>query len=65
MSGRCFAPRQAPVGAVGVRLKVGEGDVDKRLAVVGDREWRGGVPTNPTPFVEMPIDWRHAFGGPS
>jgi uncharacterized protein YjbI with pentapeptide repeats len=65
VAGRCFAPGQQPAPVVGVRVKVGEGDVDKRLAILGDRHWRSGGPSQPTPFVEMPIDWKHAFGGPS
>jgi uncharacterized protein YjbI with pentapeptide repeats len=40
------------------------GDIDKRVAVLGDRYWQKGVPTAPEPFVVMPVDWGHAFGGP-
>lgn len=62
VAGRCFAPGGRPTPASFVRAKIGE--VDKRLSVIGDREWQRGVPTAPVPFVEMPVDWAHAFGGP-
>jgi uncharacterized protein YjbI with pentapeptide repeats len=36
----------------------------KTLHVFGDRFWIDGRPSPPLPFEAMPIDWRHAFGGP-
>ena len=36
----------------------------KTLHVFGDRFWLDGRATPPQPFDAMPIDWRHAFGGP-
>jgi len=62
VGGRCYAPGGAPVGATYVRATVGS--LDKRLAVIGDREWRDGLPSAPQPFVEMPLTWERAFGGP-
>ncbi len=50
-----------PVPASFVRVRVGS--VDKRLAILGDREWKHGVPSAPLPMTTMPIDWAHAFGG--
>lgn len=45
--------------AVGVEAMGGY----KVVNVVGDRVWRHGVPTEPTPFTKMPLDWTRAFGG--
>ncbi len=61
VTGSCFPPGGIARAASYVRLALGP--VDKRLAVLGDRSWRGGVPTEPVPFTEMPVDWAHAFGG--
>lgn len=61
VTGKCHVPGGAPLPVSFVRVQMGA--VDKRLAVLGDRQWRYGVPTEPTPFVSMPIDWQHAFGG--
>src|SRR5262249_35834510 len=58
--GRCFPPG-GKRAATYVRVQLGP--IDKKLAVVGDRVWKHGVPTDPQPFTEMPIDWAHAFGG--
>ena len=51
-----------PVPALEVRVRVGS--IDKALAVVGDRQWRGDVAGSPAPFEELPITWERAFGGP-
>ncbi len=59
--GSFFAPPGKPVTASFVRARLG--NIDKRLAVVGNRTWRNQVPTEPEPFTTMPIDWAHAFGG--
>ena len=61
VGGSCFAPGGRALAASFVRVQIGS--VDKRLSVIGDRYWKRGVATNPEPFVEMPIDWAHAFGG--
>lgn len=61
VNGKCFPPGPEPTGVSFVRVKLGR--VDKRLAVIGDRVWKMGVPTKPEPFTEMPVDWLHAFGG--
>jgi uncharacterized protein YjbI with pentapeptide repeats len=62
VAGAFHALAGKPVTASHVRARVG--NVDKRLAVVGDRWWRDGIPSEPEPMVAMPIDWTHAFGGP-
>ncbi|RLB64420.1 MAG: hypothetical protein DRI90_04580, partial [Deltaproteobacteria bacterium] len=66
VSGRAYSPTGDPVGAVMARLQMlrgGEALVDKELAVIGDRFWKGSTPTDPVPFSELPIDYEHAFGG--
>lgn len=62
--GRAFAPGGTPVRGVGVRATVGARV--KTLHVLGDRYWNvgyGAAPSEPTPFVEMPLSWDRAFGG--
>lgn len=36
----------------------------KTLLVAGDRHWQNGSISEPQPFDKLPLDWRHAFGGP-
>ncbi|WP_044967192.1 DUF2169 family type VI secretion system accessory protein [Sorangium cellulosum] len=61
VAGSFHAPGGVPTRASYVRAQIGS--VDKRLAVVGDRTWRDGVPTEPAPMTTLRIDWAHAFGG--
>ena len=61
VAGSCYPPGGTAAAVSFVRVKVGS--VDKRLAVLGDRQWKYGVPTEPQPFTKMPVDWAHAFGG--
>ena len=63
VNGIAFAPGGVPHPAVPVRATVGE--VQKDLAVYGDRYWTGRSATEPRPFTQMPINWAHAFGGES
>jgi uncharacterized protein YjbI with pentapeptide repeats len=49
-----------------VRLQLGA--IDKRIRVIGDRQWIYGLLplfriTPPAPFTRMPLDWSRAFGG--
>ena len=60
VAGHCYPPG-APQAVSFARVKVGT--VDKRLAVIGDRQWKHGVPSEPRPFEKMPLDWTRAFGG--
>jgi uncharacterized protein YjbI with pentapeptide repeats len=60
--GAAHQPNGRPAAVCAVRAEIG--DLKKTLFVVGDREWQDEVPTEPTPFVTMPIDYAHAFGGP-
>jgi uncharacterized protein YjbI with pentapeptide repeats len=61
VTGRAFAPGGKPAGAVMVRFAFGS--IEKKLAVLGNRYWMNGNPSEPVPFTEMPIDYAHAFGG--
>ena len=61
VAGSFFAPGGEPLAASYVRARLG--GIDKRLAVIGDRFWRDGVSSEPALMTEMPVDWRHAFGG--
>ena len=63
--GSCHAPEGRPVTSRRVSVRVGA--MAKTLEVFGDRVWvrdrgfrRKG---EPAPFVVMPVDWAHAFGG--
>lgn len=58
----CFhAPGGKPVTGGGISVTLGSRH--KELAVTGDRNWLAPGATPPEPFTEMPIDYRHAFGG--
>ncbi len=61
--GHAFAPERRPVGSLIARLVVGE--VDKAIAVFGDRAWLpdGQVQEGPR-FAQMPLRWERAAGGP-
>lgn len=66
VSGRAFALGGTAAQAVMARLQVareGKPLIDKRLAVWGNRYWAGDSPTEAVPFIELPLDWAHAFGG--
>ncbi len=66
ISGKAYPPGGKEAPACKVRLRFGPEDeplIDKELYVVGDREWKNGVATDPVPFREMPVDWSRAFGG--
>jgi len=63
--GTCRSDNGAPVTHQAISLRVG--DLSKELSVFGDRYWRHGLaamkPSEPIPFVEMPLSWEKAFGG--
>ena len=62
--GTCHAPGGQPVPACYAGFSVG--GLTKRLAVIGDRAWAGGIgskPTDPAPFATMPLRWERSFGG--
>ncbi len=65
--GRCFAPAGKPVKAIDVSLQVGP--IRKELYVFGNRCWKRAAGqaitiSEPEPFVEMPLTYANAFGGP-
>jgi hypothetical protein len=64
LNGHAYAPGGRPSERVAVHLTVGSWA--KGFTVVGDRAWytaTGVQSTPPTPFVQMPISYDHAFGG--
>lgn len=65
VSGRAYPTGGAATAAVRVRVKLGALR-EKVLRVVGDRYWDPvtGATSEVSRFIEMPIDWAHAFGGP-
>jgi uncharacterized protein YjbI with pentapeptide repeats len=63
LKANAWAPGGTPTGVLRVAVEM-DGKVLKDLAVLGDRVWEDGAPTEPTPFVTMPITWANAFGGP-
>lgn len=67
VTGKAFAPAGTKVPVRSVKLRVLRNEraiVDKELYVIGDRRWEIGGPSAPEPFVEMPVTWDRAFGGP-
>jgi uncharacterized protein YjbI with pentapeptide repeats len=62
VSGYGYTSHQAEKTACAVRVRVGE--IDKKLTVFGDRFWLNNRPTPAQPFEKIPVDWRHAYGGP-
>lgn len=62
-AGHAWAPGGEATGSLLAGFRVGP--VTRNLAVFGDRYFDGyGAVTAPTPFVQMPIRWERAFGGP-
>ena len=59
--GDAWQPGGVPAPVRQVRAQVGS--LEKSLYVVGDRHWKRGVPTEPEPFVSMPLTWENAYGG--
>jgi len=64
--GAAHTPGQNPEAATMVTLRVGK--VERKILVVGDREWEnsglgGPSMTEPEPFTRMPMTWENAFGG--
>jgi uncharacterized protein YjbI with pentapeptide repeats len=63
--GKAWAPGGRPASMVAGSFRIGP--VEKSFAVVGDREWRGGLMktiSEPIPFVSMELSADRAFGGP-
>jgi uncharacterized protein YjbI with pentapeptide repeats len=61
LTARAYPVGRKPQAACSVRLRLGP--VDKTLQVVGERFWKGGAPTRPIPFTELPLTYANAYGG--
>ena len=61
LTAKAYPAGGKPQAACPVRLRLGK--VDKSLYAVGDRFWKGGMPSTPRPFTEMPITYANAYGG--
>jgi len=66
VAGRAHAPGGKPVRRMAVQACFGP--LEKTLHVIGNRVWQHGLtgwnPSEPEPFLSMPLDLAHAFGGP-
>lgn len=56
------------LAATGQTVRLRLGSIDKRIRVLGDREWMYGLlplfqVTPPAPYTRMPLGWDRAFGG--
>jgi len=63
VSGQAYTAHQPDRTACVARVRVGS--LQKSLVAWGDRYWLDGRATAPQPYESMPLDWRHAYGGPS
>ena len=65
LNGSAYAPGGKPTDRVTVSLRVGS--LTKSFDVVGKRVWEIGLlgprPSQPEPFIKMPISYNGAFGG--
>ncbi len=66
LAGSAYAAHGLATTEMAVRLQVGA--IDKRLRVLGDRQWMYGMLpwlriTEPSPFTRMPLTWARAYGG--
>jgi uncharacterized protein YjbI with pentapeptide repeats len=59
--GSAFQPGGRPAAACAVKAEIGA--LKKTLFVIGDRDWKDEVPSEPKPFLSMPLSWANAFGG--
>jgi uncharacterized protein YjbI with pentapeptide repeats len=66
LAGSAYAAQGLATTEQFVRLQLGS--IDKRIRVLGDRQWMYGLLplfriTPPAPFTKMPLVWNRAFGG--
>ena len=61
LMGQAWAPEQREVSQLDVRLAVAERQ--KSIRVIGNRVWRQGKASAPTPFQNMPLVYEFAYGG--
>ncbi|WP_340608886.1 DUF2169 family type VI secretion system accessory protein [Xenorhabdus bharatensis] len=60
-TGYAYTNHQEDKTACTARIKVEQ--LEKKLAVFGDRHWIGDTPSKPRAFEQMRLDWSRAFGG--
>lgn len=60
-TGYAYTRHQPAKTACMVKIQVD--DLEKSLLAFGDRFWANGKPTEPLPFEQLRLDWRHAYGG--
>jgi hypothetical protein len=73
-----YAPKGRPITSLFVELHIGfpggpasdvaahdrkQAQLIKSLRVTGDRVWLDDAPSDPLPFVSMPLGWERAYGG--
>lgn len=66
VAGYAYAPNGKPVTSMAVGIQVGPCALE--LRVFGDRVWQralatGAKPSDPDPFLKMPLVWERAYGG--
>jgi hypothetical protein len=61
LAGSARPPGGRPVNQMQVTMSVAERR--KTILVTGDRTWRSGRPSDPKPFLSVPLIWERAFGG--
>jgi hypothetical protein len=65
VNGHAYSPSGKPVKEMMVGLEIGQ--VKKHVRIIGDRVWTRGVfrlkPSQPVPFLKMPLSFDRAFGG--
>ena len=62
-SGRAYSHDPASPGRCAVLVQVA--GKEKHLLVTGRRAWVGDQTTEPEAVDGVPVDWRHAYGGPA
>lgn len=61
MYGLACSTNQIPVRQMDVGLEIGA--IRKVIRVFGDRHWKNGEISQPSPFVNMPLIYERSFGG--
>ncbi|MBC8953154.1 DUF2169 domain-containing protein [Xenorhabdus sp. PB62.4] len=62
-TGYAYTHHQTDKTACTARIQIGQ--LEKTLAVFGDRYWIDDKPSKPHAFAQMRLDWSRAFGGKS
>lgn len=61
LSGHAYAPKGEPTRYCECGIKVG--NIQMRVAVFGNRQWKNGEITQAEPFTIMPLTYENAYGG--